>query len=159
MSPIDYALKPLRRYADFSGRASRPEYWWYVLLLIVAVIVAMILDNLAGTERMAGPYGLVALAVLVATVIPSLAAATRRLHDTGKSGWWQLIMYLPYVVLIVLMGRSAMDMAAGTSDPTTIMLIGVLSLVTLVTAILLIVWLAKRGDSGDNRFGPPASVD
>jgi uncharacterized membrane protein YhaH (DUF805 family) len=60
------------KYATFSGRASRPEYWWFVLFLCLG------------------------------TLLPSLAAATRRLHDTQRSGWWQLVGLVPLVGLFVL---------------------------------------------------------
>jgi len=68
------------KYATFSGRASRPEFWWFFLFQILASIAAsMIGDTLSG---------LVGLVLL----LPALAAGSRRLHDIGKSGWWQLIM-------------------------------------------------------------------
>ena len=70
----------LSRYATFSGRASRPEFWWFFLFQILASVAAsMIGDTIA------------ALASL-ALLLPALAVGTRRLHDIGKSGWWQLLM-------------------------------------------------------------------
>ena len=68
------------KYATFSGRASRPEFWWFFLFqVLVSIAASMLSDTLSG---------LVGLALLR----PALAAGTRRLHDIGKSGWWQLIM-------------------------------------------------------------------
>ena len=70
----------LSKYATFSGRASRPEFWWFFLFqILVSVAASMVGDTIAG---------LVSLGLL----LPALAAGTRRLHDIGKSGWWQLIM-------------------------------------------------------------------
>jgi uncharacterized membrane protein YhaH (DUF805 family) len=78
------------KYADFNGRAKRPEYWWFVLFtVLVSLALSMISDIVSG---------IFSLAVLV----PSLAVAARRLHDTDRSGWWQLIVLLPIIGLIVL---------------------------------------------------------
>lgn len=79
------------KYADFSGRASRSEYWWFFLFIILAGAIVSMLDN-----KLGGVFYL-------ATLLPSLAAATRRLHDTSRSGWWQLICLVPLVGLIVLL--------------------------------------------------------
>ena len=78
------------KYADFSGRAMRSEYWWFFLfIVVVSVILSMISSVLSG---------LFSLGVLV----PSISAATRRLHDTNRSGWWQLICIVPLIGAIVL---------------------------------------------------------
>ena len=70
----------LSRYASFSGRASRPEFWWFFLFQVLASVAAsMIADWLNGI-------------VVMALLLPGLAVGTRRLHDIGKTGWWQLIM-------------------------------------------------------------------
>jgi uncharacterized membrane protein YhaH (DUF805 family) len=78
------------KYADFSGRASRSEYWWFVLFVFLASSVCSILS-----QPLAGIFGL-------ATLLPWVAAATRRLHDTGRTGWWQLIALVPIIGFIVL---------------------------------------------------------
>lgn len=78
------------KYAEFSGRADRSEYWWFVLFcVLVSTALSMISTLLSAL------FGL-------ATLLPSLAAATRRLHDTGRSGWWQLISLIPLIGLIGL---------------------------------------------------------
>ena len=79
----------LSKYATFSGRASRPEFWWFFLFQILISLAASMLGETIN--------GLVALCL----VLPALAVGTRRLHDIGKSGWWQVIM-LTVIGLLVL---------------------------------------------------------
>jgi len=100
----------LKKYADFSGRARRKEYWVFALFNITFVAIAIILDNMLGiamTKLGYGPiYGLYVLAML----IPGLAVAVRRLHDVGKSGWMILIALIPIIGgiwLIVLMATDS----------------------------------------------------
>lgn len=91
----------ITKYADFKGRASRAEYWWFFLFL---VLISVLLSFVSGLLS-----GLFSLAML----LPSIAAATRRLHDTGRSGWWQLVSLVPFlgwiaiIVLLALQGESA----------------------------------------------------
>ena len=102
MSPIDWATRPLKKFADFSGRAPRAEYWWFYLLIIIGYVVATILDSMLGFGQAVGPYGVIMCLFALAMLIPSLAAAIRRLHDTDKSGWWLLIGLVPLIGAIVL---------------------------------------------------------
>lgn len=79
------------KYADFTGRAKRPELWWFALFTFaVSVVLQMIVGDLIS--------GLFSLAVL----LPMLAVGARRLHDIGRSGWWLLIGLVPLVGAIVL---------------------------------------------------------
>ncbi len=81
-----------RKYFDFTGRARGSEYWYFFLFCVVIFIVATILDiNLFGIPM--EDYGPVYLISFLGLLIPSISAATRRLHDTGKSGWWQLLYF------------------------------------------------------------------
>jgi len=92
-----------KKYADFNGRASRSEYWWFALFIVIVSIVLSMISN-----EVSGLFSL-------ATLLPSIAAAARRLHDTNRSGWWQLIAFIPiigWIVLIVFLaqeGKSAED--------------------------------------------------
>jgi uncharacterized membrane protein YhaH (DUF805 family) len=79
-----------KKYADFSGRASRSEYWWFALFIVVVSAALSLFSNMLS--------GLFSVAVL----LPSIAAATRRLHDTNRSGWWQLVGLVPVIGLVVL---------------------------------------------------------
>ena len=114
MSPIDWAKRPLQKYADFTGRAPRPEYWWFYLLVVIAYVVAMIIDSVIGTGGALGPYGMVMMLTMLGLLIPSIAAAVRRLHDTDHSGWWLLIAFIPLIGAIVLL---VFWVSAGTPGP------------------------------------------
>jgi len=103
MSPIDWAMRPLKKYTDFSGRAPRAEYWWFYLLTVVAYLIALILDSLIGTGAAFASTGIIMLLVILGLLIPALAAGVRRLHDTDRSGWWLLIAFIPLVGAIVLL--------------------------------------------------------
>jgi len=79
------------KYADFNGRASRSEYWWFFLFVILASVATSLFSSILS--------GLISLA----TLLPSIAAATRRLHDTNRSGWWQLIVLVPIIGFFVIL--------------------------------------------------------
>lgn len=84
------------KYVDFSGRASRSEYWWFFLFILLACLASMFISDVL--------YYIVSLG----TLLPSLSAGARRLHDTGRSGWWQLLWLIPLIgaiILIVLLAQ------------------------------------------------------
>lgn len=99
----------LTKYADFSGRARRSEYWYWVLALAIAWVVGLILS--AAVEEI---IFLVLLAYL-AVLVPSLAVSVRRLHDTGRSGWWLLLNVVPFGGLVVLI-FSCLDSQPGDNQ-------------------------------------------
>ena len=76
----------LKKYADFSGRATRKEFWLFVLFLYITEFIAGFIDGMAGTE-------FVANIVLVGLLLPYISVAARRMHDVGKSGWFMLIPF------------------------------------------------------------------
>lgn len=102
MTPIDWAKRPLEKYADFTGRASRPEYWWFYLFTIIVVLVARMIDSLIGSNFGGSGYGLLSVIAGLGLIVPSLAVGARRLHDTNRSGWWLLIGLIPFLGAIVL---------------------------------------------------------
>ena len=91
----------VKKYADFSGRASRSEYWFYSLFIIILSIVALIIDTMILYYPIEdnGPINLI---LIVGTTVPSIAVGARRLHDVGKSGWWQLIIFTIIGILVLL---------------------------------------------------------
>ncbi len=98
MGFFEWFSKPLQnQYADFTGRTSRQAYWMFTLVYIILIVLISIAEEIAlGTEL---PSTLFTLAV----IIPSIAITTRRLHDIGKSGWWQLIYFIPILGWIVML--------------------------------------------------------
>ena len=94
-----------QRYAKFSGRARRKEYWLFVLAFIVASVVALGIDISSGTFDEIEVFGVSSTIVTLGLLIPYVAVSVRRLHDTNRSGWWILISIIPligYIWIIVL---------------------------------------------------------
>lgn len=126
---MKWFIKAFRQYADFSGRASRQEFWMFVLFNLLFAMawafVAGLLTGLLGdsfdhdSDRLIFMYKLIAIYYAV-TAVPAMAVGVRRLHDTGRSGWWMLI-----------------------------------GLVPLVGGIWLIVLMCSDDNPGDNRYGSP----
>lgn len=106
---MEWYLKVLQNYVGFSGRARRKEYWMFVLFNFIAGIVLGIIEAIIGLPGILS--GLYSLAIL----IPSLALVFRRLHDTGKSGWWILISLVPIAGSIILLVFMCLDSDAGTN--------------------------------------------
>ena len=98
----------LSQYATFSGRARRSEYWFWTLAVFIVSIVGAVIDAITG--------GYVFQIVIgVATLIPGLAVGARRLHDTGRSGWWQLLALIPLIGAIILIVWYATDSGPDNS--------------------------------------------
>jgi len=113
---MNWYLKVLKQYADFSGRARRKEYWMFVLFDIIFAIVAMILDNILGLTAGELPYGFFYFLYGLALLIPALAVAVRRLHDVGTSGWMILIALIPIIGAIWLLGLMVSDSNPGENQ-------------------------------------------
>jgi len=90
-----YKKVVLENYANFDGRARRSEYWYFTLGNIILAVIATILDNVLGIAFGNIGYGPIYGLVLLATLIPSIAVAIRRLHDVDKSGWFILLAFVP----------------------------------------------------------------
>lgn len=151
LTPVEWAKRPLEKYADFSGRAPRAEYWWFFLALIVTYIVINIIESIVGINKMVlGVYGPLAVLLWLATLVPSIAVGVRRLHDTNRSGWLILLPIVPYVLAFALGGPAMMagGFGAGLGIAMLFMLIG------FVCAIVLLVFMVLPSTPGDNRYGP-----
>lgn len=127
---MNWYVKVLKQYVDFSGRARRREYWMFFLVNLVVLIVLSLVDTMLGTGgwrstagggsfSAAGSLGLLSGLYSLAVLLPTIAVAVRRLHDTDRSGWWFLIGFVP-----------------------------------IVGGIVLLIFYVLEGTRGPNRFGP-----
>ncbi|MEU7842447.1 DUF805 domain-containing protein [Micromonospora sp. NPDC049114] len=104
------------QYVGFTGRARRSEYWWFALFSILVGIVAAILDSALGLTFVDGSTsGVIGLIASLVLLLPTLAVAVRRLHDTDRTGWWVLIGLVPLVGAIVLIVFFVQDGTPGAN--------------------------------------------
>ena len=123
---MEWMIMPLKRYAEFSGRSRRKEYWMFVLLQMLILIPVAFLAILMGgpVKDPANPFGSTAMLIVLGVYflvffIPGLAVQVRRFHDQDKSGWFILLGFIPYV-----------------------------------GSLILLVFMCLEGTRGPNRFGP-----
>lgn len=98
-----YKKVMFENYANFNGRARRSEYWYFALMNLIILVIAAVLDSTLGLNFDPLPYGYLYLLVALASFLPGLAVAVRRLHDVGKSGWFYFIALIPIVGAIWLL--------------------------------------------------------
>lgn len=110
---MNWYLDVLRKYAVFNGRARRKEYWYFLLFNILISALLIIVDDMLGTFSAAAGMGLLSGIYFWAVLIPSLAVAVRRLHDTSHSGWWVLIALIPFIGILVLLIFMVRDSEPG----------------------------------------------
>ena len=113
---MNWFLMALKKYATFSGRSRRSEYWYFILFYLIIAIVLGIIDRAAGTMTSNGTVGVLGGLFGLAMLIPSLAVGARRLHDTGRTGWWQLIGLIPLIGIIVLIVFYVQDSHPGSNQ-------------------------------------------
>ena len=113
---MNWYISVLKNFANFSGRARRKEYWFFVLFNVIFAIAAMILDNVLGLAIKDVGYGPFYIVYALATLIPGLAVLVRRLHDTGKSGWYILMGLIPCVGGIILLVFAVTEGNAGENE-------------------------------------------
>lgn len=112
---MEWMLLPLKRYADFSGRSRRKEYWMFVLGVLIAAIVLGIVESVLGLSGMVGHvYGPLTLIFLLAIIVPSIAVQVRRFHDQDKSGWFVLLALIPFVGGLIVLVFMCLE---GTKGP------------------------------------------
>lgn len=94
---MEWYLKVLKQYGDFKGRARRKEYWMFFLYNMLFSMAALMLDNAFGLNYEGVEYGPIYIGYGFGMIIPQIAVGVRRLHDLGKSGWWFLIILIPFI--------------------------------------------------------------
>jgi uncharacterized membrane protein YhaH (DUF805 family) len=175
---MNWMILPLRRYAEFSGRSRRMEYWMFVLLTLLVnfAFIALMMavgggamfaassgsdPNPIGVMAAGGAFGVVYLVSLIfglAMFIPSVAVGVRRLHDTNRSGWWLLAPVLPYVLMLILGFGMLGSMGSGTPSSGIVGGVGIMvmicSLASMVFGVMVFVFMCLDGTRGPNRFGP-----
>ncbi|MEO9322743.1 DUF805 domain-containing protein [Nocardioides sp. C4-1] len=106
MSLMEAVRAVLGKYADFSGRARRSEYWYWtlaVMLCYIPLYALLLVGIFADSTALAVVFGLVFFVFALGVLIPSIAVVVRRLHDTGKSGWFYFIGLIPFVGGLILL--------------------------------------------------------
>ena len=154
----------LRKYADFNGRATRAEYWWWVLATVIFGMALGTLDafivSIIDQEWASSPLTTI---FHLAILLPNLAVSARRLHDIGKSGWWILVWFvltvigwIPVVVgLVVSLLRGALEGQLEANSFVPLIVGGAITLLLALALLLwIILWMARQGESGPNRYGP-----
>mgnify|MGYP001162555491 FL=1 len=113
-------LEPLKKYAVFSGVASRKEFWMFFLFSFALYVVAMILDYAMGTVNFETGIGIFSVITYLAFFLPTLALTVRRLHDTNRSGWMYLLLFIPfvniYIFCVIAFFSSRSDSRFGSGD-------------------------------------------
>ncbi|MCC4833759.1 DUF805 domain-containing protein [Shewanella sp. 10N.7] len=100
---MNWYIKVLKNYINFKDRARRKEYWFFVLFNLIAGIVLALIDNMTGTLTPETGYGLLSGFYSLLVFLPGLGVTVRRLHDTGRTGWWILIGLIPLIGALVLL--------------------------------------------------------
>jgi uncharacterized membrane protein YhaH (DUF805 family) len=112
---MKWFLIVLRKYADFTGRAQRAEYWFFTLFFLLFLLALSLVDGAAGLFNAAYGLGLLGGLFALAMILPSIAVSVRRLHDTSRSGWWYLISLIPLIGHVVLLVFVCLDSTPGTN--------------------------------------------
>jgi uncharacterized membrane protein YhaH (DUF805 family) len=138
------------KYATFSGRARRAEYWWFMLFNSLGSVVARVVDEKMNPWLPSDELGVVGSLWMLALLLPVLSVGWRRLHDTGRSGWWigGFALAVPGAVFVALASVEG-------GDPTGSSAVGaLLGLLLLAWSIVLLVFVCSDGTPGPNAFGP-----
>ncbi|MDX2336361.1 DUF805 domain-containing protein [Brevundimonas vesicularis] len=164
-------LRPLLRYADFKGRASRREYFGFMIVqslvagLIMMVMIAAGRADDPGVVGVAvlGAFGLLGL-MMLGLLIPNYAVLTRRLHDCGRSAWWLLLLAPNVLAIIMIMGalggmvqHAAQGVDAAQAVPALLAGLGgagVMILAGQICGVILFVLTLLPGEAGENTYGP-----
>lgn len=160
---MKYFLYCLQHYADFNGRARRSEYWFFQLFnFLIAIGIYLIVLAIKGVTGV--NLGFLSTVYSIAVIIPNLAVSARRLHDTNRSGWWQLLTFATTLITFVLMlifiyplfvnGMNDYAISICMEQKGLLVLLCISIIFHLAAGILLLVWYCFDSQQGVNRFGP-----
>jgi uncharacterized membrane protein YhaH (DUF805 family) len=139
-----WIIGPLKKYADFGGRASRSEFWAFFLFANLLTYAAHKFEmRSADIVMVALQMGVVELSVWLVVLLPTITVSARRLHDTGRSGWWLMAVYVPFLAWLKTNEGAAFQLVAAGA--------------LFVGAIIYIVLMLLPGEPGANAFGEPPS--
>ena len=176
MMPFWTAVKTcFRKYFDFTGRARRSEYWWFVLFYMLVSMAWIFLSTFfifAGFEAFSANEGAMFTTILTSMafmivpilifIIPYYAAQTRRLHDSGHSGWWivaSFVVSLVYLGVYIALMKPVFNFESGPNfsenlSPTLLVLVSILSIISMVLSIVILVFTILDSERGENKYGP-----
>ena len=159
---MEWVLMPLRRYAEFSGRSRRMEFWiWHLFQFAVYIAISMLtalLGEGAGDADLSSPAMILNIAYLLfwlATLVPTVAVTVRRLHDSDRGGaWWFIAPFPPFPTAAILVAALGIGLAvAGAAGSAWMIPAILLAILCLVGWVVLLVFLFSDGTRGPNRFG------
>jgi uncharacterized membrane protein YhaH (DUF805 family) len=113
---MHWYFEVLKKYAVFSGRARRKEYWYFCLFNILACILLIVIDHLIGTFSLRTGIGLLEGLYSLAVLLPAIGVTVRRLHDRNRSGWWIFVGLVPLIGAIVLLVFMVQDSQPGENQ-------------------------------------------
>lgn len=165
-----------QKFLHFTGRSRRREFWGFALYYGLATLATLLLLLGASFYTLYANSSVMLYVMImlwgvlqlfqVASLLPSLAVTTRRLHDVGRAGWWQLIAYIPALLLLAFYvwmtyGLSPLLLVVLVSSGSTgvLWLGGILLALTLVGVITLLVFLSRRGEQIENKYGLNPELD
>ena len=156
MNMVDAVKSVLSQYFGFSGRARRSEYWYWILAtFLVAVVIAIIELALGISNEGSGPISTI---FSLATFFPGLAVTFRRLHDTGRSGWWVGAFYLAIIFFVIVAVAMVLGGSVSESNTSALAGLGMFSIIfiigILVYCVVLLVFLCQDSVTGPNKYGP-----
>lgn len=108
--------KVILNYANYSGRARRQEYWYFTLVNVLVNLVMGIIDRVIGSVMQMGNLGFFGVIYALFIMIPSIVVTVRRLHDSGRVGWWALIAFVPIIGILVLLYFLIQDSEEGSNQ-------------------------------------------
>lgn len=108
-------LLAFSKYATFAGRSQRSEYWYFLLFyFLIAMIISPAIEAILGIGHANG--GIISWIAIMVLTLPAISVTTRRLHDIGKSGWWQLIGFIPIIGGLILLIFVLKDSHQGRNE-------------------------------------------